>query len=187
MQENRSTVVCTDEVIYYHSYIALSCKLLFKIQNLCSFIDHLHSSFLIHSSDWCFNLHKDELRVFKLHRCITTTTIFNRTHSPVIISISLVIFSDLTWVLHVHEKVLTKSICPVIGSIPQRLTLNAFESLLSILTKCDICIGHHDAAFIEMAEAKKGQFFSPAKQVSIIGAKLYIHIATFVAYLYKGS
>lgn len=80
------------------------------------------------------------------------------------VSLSIVIFGNLTWTAHVHGQPLTSS-CPAISQIPPVLTLASFKSLVLVLTTNSICVGHSDATFIEMAESRGGKLLSQRNEV----------------------
>ena len=85
--------------------------------------------------------------------------------NPLLVSMSLIISSNLTWTIHVHGQMLNPENCAATSDIPQDLTLESFKALISTLMKCNICAGHDDAKFIEMAEARGGKLQSQTNQV----------------------
>ena len=83
----------------------------------------------------------------------------------VTISKSLIVFEDLTWTLNVHGRRLDPLQCSALSDIPTKLTFDAFKDLVTIIRDFNICIGHPDPKFIQMAKARKGKFLSLKKQV----------------------
>ena len=66
--------------------------------------------------------------------------------NPLLVSMSLIISSNLTWTIHVHGQMLNPENCAATSDIPQDLTLESFKALtgISTLVKCNICAGHDD-------------------------------------------
>ena len=105
------------------------------------------------SLDWVFQL-KDsppELCLIKLHR---------QSAGPVIVSVSVVISSNLTWTAHVHGQPLTCG-----SQIPPVLSLASFMPLVDLVTTSRICAGHSDSTFIEMARTRGGKLLSQTNEV----------------------
>ena len=68
------------------------------------------------------------------------------------ISISVVIKSNFSYMIHVRGRQLETVSPGLLNSI------SSIKSLLSFLSHCSICIGNNDAKFISMANDRGGNF-----------------------------
>lgn len=122
---------------------------------------HLHLKYTELPPDWVFQMNESsmELRIMKLYRQEHSST------KPIIISMSLIVHLNLTWMVHVHGKMVNPAMCSVFSNIPSTLTYDAFKILVSIMMSSNVCAGNPDACFVEMAETRKGKFLSPNKEL----------------------
>lgn len=73
---------------------------------------------------------------------------------------SIVVIPDRHWTLKVHGSQVDLSQCSALSDVPMQLSTETLQSLLSLLDTCSICVGHPEAEYVRMAEARKGKLFS---------------------------
>lgn len=84
---------------------------------------------------------------------------------PIVVTRSLIVSQDLSWMVHVHGHKLDPIRCSSTLSIPAELGLEDFKELVAVVTGSNVCAGNPDERFVEMAESRKGKFLSPSKEV----------------------
>ena len=84
---------------------------------------------------------------------------------PIVVTLSLVVSENLSWTAHVHGQMVNPAVCCATSHIPPVLTLELFKALVLVLTTNNICAGHSDSTFVEMAETRGGKFLSQRKEV----------------------
>jgi hypothetical protein len=100
--------------------------------------------------------------------------------APLIVSRSLIVKLDGSWILHVHQHKVDPKTIPVLSEF--QLCLNS-ETALSLLEKvCHLhtCIGNADSKFTELGKSKKDNQFTSAKGavVAFLDAGFAIHCAS---------
>ena len=65
------------------------------------------------------------LSIVKLHHLEYSST------EPVVVSVSLVVHSDLTWMIHVHDHVVDPLLSSVLSDLPSTMTIHTFKGLVS--------------------------------------------------------
>lgn len=114
-------------------------------------LSSLHES-LVHDSSWTDRS--------TLPTAIVLIKIMDSSSETPIITHSITVKSDLTWSLVVHGVQLSSRNCSCLSSIPMKLNIESFLSLVSVVEHSSVCPGHPDEHFIAMLEAKKGKLLS---------------------------
>jgi NAD-dependent dihydropyrimidine dehydrogenase PreA subunit len=73
---------------------------------------------------------------------------------PTKISKSVLIKSDLTWILHINGIVANGS--RALSSIPTTLSLESFQDIMNIIHTSKVCTGYNAEGFVDMCFKKKG-------------------------------
>ena len=94
-----------------------------------------------------------ELRLCKI------STFPTRSFQPPAITHYLVVYSDLTWSITVHNHPLNISDCTEVKNIPQYLCPKTLNSLVQQVNRMNVCSGHSDPHFVSMLNAKRGKCF----------------------------
>ena len=81
---------------------------------------------------------------------------------------SIVIHTDLTWLVHVHGKEISHS-NSAISNIGERLDVSSLQELVNILDQYNICCGNPEQQFLSLVESKNG---SITQQNGVISAYL---------------
>ena len=92
----------------------------------------------------------DEVQFFKLNSQPSSSK------QSLAITHCLVILSDLTRSLFVHNHALTPNDCPLLTSIPKQLTPATVKSFVQLLDRLSVCPGHPDEKFVKFLQSKKG-------------------------------
>ena len=100
-----------------------------------------------------------ELRIIRLHHQKHPST------KPIVITKSLIVHLDLTWMVHIHSQMVNPIQCSTLFDIPSTLTFDTFKVLLSLIMSHNVCAGNPDANFVKMAELRTGKFLSPNKEL----------------------
>ena len=86
--------------------------------------------------------------------------------SPLVVTRSLIVKQDYTWVLNVHGHPVDPSNISSLALIPHNLTRDLATLLLSRLEELNTCVGNPEPKFVSLGEAKKkGQLKSLEKEV----------------------
>lgn len=80
--------------------------------------------------------------------------------SSLVINDCIVIKSDYSWILYVHRNQLDRAKCPALSNIPEKLSSQSLQVLVTSLEKFNVCPGHPDKHFVEMGIYKNGKFMS---------------------------
>ena len=88
---------------------------------------------------------------------------------PTKISKSILIRSDLHWVVCVNGKVANNS--PTLSSIPKTLSLESFRSVVDIVHRSKICTGFANKKYVDMCREKKGTLYSSKRK----GVAAFLH------------
>ena len=89
--------------------------------------------------------------------CKMSSQLSSNQHS-LIVTHCLVISSDLSWTLSVHEMKIDAHVCPLLNKISTKKS--SLQQLLPLLDNSMICPRHPDELFMETAKAKKGKLLS---------------------------
>lgn len=86
--------------------------------------------------------------------------------SPLVVTYSLIVKQDHSWVLHVHGHLVDPVNVPSLQSFPSSLSSDLTSLLLHQLGDLHTCIGNPEEKYIALAESKKNrQFLSEEKGV----------------------
>ena len=86
--------------------------------------------------------------------------------SPLVVTRSLIVKQDHSWVLNVHGHTVDASKVPFLRTLPVELNSDSATLLLSRLADLNTCAGNPEQKFTALGEAKKnGQFLSVGKEV----------------------
>ena len=80
------------------------------------------------------------------------------TSQPAVVTTCLSIFTDLTWKLYVHGKVVSVSGCTALAHTPATLNPTFTAELLSQIDTLNVCIGNPDHRFSALCEMHGGEF-----------------------------
>ena len=98
-------------------------------------------------------LDTNKLTICRLHHSSPITT-----KQPVVITHCVIVHEDLSWELFVHGHVVDIPNCQALSSFGSITTTEKVNEILVLLTSLNVCIGHPDKHFIELCNARKGQF-----------------------------
>lgn len=84
---------------------------------------------------------------------------------PPVITHYLVVHSDLTWSLSVHNRDVDLKKCTSLRNMPEHLSSDSLNDLLQQLNNLNVCYGQCDPHFISMFKARKGKIFSSSGNV----------------------
>lgn len=115
-------------------------------------------------SDWfvrvCDSPH--ELQLFNITRQNgTNSDMFDL----VVVPRTLIVSEQFMWDLSIHGHKVNSSLCPAVVNIPPLLDFDEFKKLVDVVVNCNVCCGHPDQSFIDMAKARKGKFLSVGKDI----------------------
>ena len=102
----------------------------------------------------------DELRLCRVsHQEVTQCP-------PLVVSRSLIVKADHSWILHVHGHAVDPTLTPSLAEIPSLLDISSMSTLLQKVSSLNTCVGNPEAKFVALCETKKNkQFLSASKQV----------------------
>ena len=102
----------------------------------------------------------DELRLCRVsHQEVTQCP-------PLVVSCSLIVKADHSWILHVHGHAVDPTLTPSLAEIPSLLDISSMSTLLQKVSSLNTCVGNPEAKFVALCETKKNkQFLSASKQV----------------------
>ena len=76
------------------------------------------------------------------------------------VTFCVAITPDYHWTLTAYGKVVDRAGCYALQNIPEQLSMDQLQCLLSVLDTCTVCTGHPEPHFVRMAESRKGKLFS---------------------------
>ena len=86
--------------------------------------------------------------------------------TPLVVTRSLIVKQDYSWLLHVHGHLVDPSKFTTLAAIPTSLNHESAMRLLSHIVELNTCVGNPEGKFISLGEAKKnGNFLSQEKEV----------------------
>jgi hypothetical protein len=100
----------------------------------------------------------DELRLCRLSRQQATQC------QPLVVSHSLIVKADYSWMLNVHGHLVDPSGIPSLGNIPPLLDSRSTTTLLQILSSVIVCVGNPDPDIISLCDKKKNKEFLSANR-----------------------
>ena len=124
-------------------------------------LEDLHESLVLPDSQWTRLFTRDALQVCKLQQPSPSSS----AQSAPVVTHSLKINSDLTWLAFVHGHRVDSKLSPPLSTIPDKLDPEALNRLLSKLDTSTVCPGHPDKQFVEMVLSKKGKLPSRSGEV----------------------
>ena len=142
---------CPSDSKVFH-FFPLQPSLLVFHEHLCSLA--LPSKWNVQLCEESIELQLVELCRQKSHEC-----------EPIVITRSMIISQDLTWMVHVQGHMLNPLYCTATADIPSKLDLNSFKRLTAVLTASNICVGNPDGRFVDMAKSREGKFLSASNEV----------------------
>ena len=90
----------------------------------------------------------------------------HNTSQKVIVTHSITIKTDLSWSVQVHGKHINKTKCSAFQSFPNNInTKLAANALLAQVDGLNVCAGHPDQQFLDIADSRKGKFQSANKSI----------------------
>ena len=85
---------------------------------------------------------------------------------PLVVTRSLIVKPDYTWMLHVNGHLVDPLLIPSLAGIPSSLSSETASVLLQTISRLSTCPGNPDSRFVVLGEKKKnGQFLSQSKEV----------------------
>ncbi len=86
--------------------------------------------------------------------------------APLVITRSLIVKPDNSWILHVHDRRVNHHHIPSISDIPSCLDHDSLNLLLLKVCALNTCIGNPETKFTELGKSKKnGNFLSSDKNI----------------------
>ena len=79
-------------------------------------------------------------------------------NQPVVVELCLVVNTDGSWSVYTCSRCLVSSSCRILENIPDCMTPECLSSVVKLLDGCNICIGHPDEQYCELAKSHKGVF-----------------------------
>lgn len=77
------------------------------------------------------------------------------------VTCSVTVNGDFTWCVHVHGQALDSTKCNALKNFPVTITTKvALNQLLTLVDTLNICAGHPDQHFLDLADSLKGKFQS---------------------------
>lgn len=101
----------------------------------------------------------DSIRLCKFSEVPTQSS------QPPVITHSLSVNADLTWILHVHNHLVIPQNCAALQSVPETLTTENLHTLLRQVDVLNVCCGQPDSHFMSMVQCKKGKIVSAGGEV----------------------
>ena len=96
--------------------------------------------------------------------------------ATVVVTHSVVVNEDLSWSIQVHGQPVDKSKCNALKSYPETIkTKLALNGLLQLVDGLNICAGHPEQCFLDLADSRKGKFQS-ANQSTVAFTDAYFPI-----------
>ena len=92
--------------------------------------------------------------------------------SSLVITHCIVINSDYSLILYVHRNQLDRAKCPALSNIPEKLSSQSLQVLVTSLEKFNVCPGHPDKHFVEMGISKNGKYNIMSKDGEKVAAKV---------------
>ena len=93
-----------------------------------------------------------------------------------VVTHTLTIKDDLSWILYVYEHKVEPSTCKALKSFQSVLDTDSLPKLLNALDNLTVCAGHPDDHFIKMITAKKGKILSKQGTVTAVLDKTPVHL-----------
>ena len=72
----------------------------------------------------------------------------------------LIVHTDLTWSLYVHNHDLTQENCSQLKTLPKGLSVESLNFLLQQLERLHVCSSQPDSHFVSMVNARRGKILS---------------------------
>ena len=79
-------------------------------------------------------------------------------NQPVVVELCSVVNTDRSWSVYTCGCCLGSSTCNLLENVPDYMTPECLSSVVKLLDGCNICIGHPDAQYCELAKSRKGVF-----------------------------
>ena len=114
------------------------------------------------NSQWTCQFTQDALQLCKLQQPSPSSS----AQSALVVTNSLTINSDFTWLAFVHGHKVDSKRSPPLSTIPDKLDSEAINGLLLKLDTTTVCPGHPDKQFVEMVLSKRGKLPSKSGAVA---------------------
>ena len=88
--------------------------------------------------------------------------------SPLVVSRSLIVRADCSWILHVNGHQMDPQNIPFFSNLPSFLDPSATLSLLHKVSELNTCVGNYDERLIRLAIQKKNHQFLSFRQDEVI-------------------
>lgn len=125
-------------------------------------LQYFHDSLELPNSQWTCQFTQDALQLCKLQQPSPSSS----AQSAPVVTHSLTINSDLTWLAFVHGHKVDSKWLPPLSNIPDKLDSEAINGLLLKLDTTTVCPGHPDKQFVEMVLSKRGKLPSKSGAVA---------------------
>ena len=97
-------------------------------------------------------------------RLCKVTDTASSSSQPLIITHSIIVKSDFSWKLFVHNCEVRK--CSALSSIPSQLDEKSLLKLISLVDKLHVCSGHPESKFVTFVDSRKGKLFNKSGGVA---------------------
>ena len=115
---------------------------------------------------WYFNIppnnSEELLRMFEVE--VQCNTEYSGNIQPIHISKSIIINRDYSWVVYVHQLVVSSSSSLFID-VPEVLSTSKLPQLVDVLVNSSICPGNNDEVMIDLCKKRKGNFLTIKKDL----------------------
>ena len=93
-----------------------------------------------------------------LIRLCKVTDTASSSSQPLIITHSIIVKSDFSWKLFVHNCEVRK--CSALSNIPPQLDETSLPKLISLVDMLHVCSGHPESKFVTFVDSRKGKLFN---------------------------
>ena len=104
---------------------------------------------------------KPDLDAIRLCKVTDTASLSSQ---PLIITHTIIVTTNLTWKLFVHNHEVQK--CSALSCIPSKLDDASMIKLLQLVDKLNICSGHPETKFVTFVDYRKGKLYNKAGKVA---------------------
>ena len=97
-------------------------------------------------------------------RLCKVTDTASSSSQPLVVTHTIIINSNLTWKLFVHNREVQK--CSALSCIPFKLDAASMNKILQLVNKLNICSGHPETKFVTFVDHKKGKLHNKTGNIA---------------------
>ena len=120
--------------------------------NIDSSLGALTSNLQLPSQQWVIQWQTDSTAICKISPLSGS--------SALVITHCIIVNSDFSWLVYIHRNQVDQMRCPALSNVPEKLSSQSLQMLVSLLERFNVCPGHPDKHFVEMGISKNGKFLS---------------------------